>query len=68
MEKSRYWLVRVCESVQWFHLVPKSAEVWRVCGSRSHCDALCWSQEYVVRYLNPVSQRNVCKLPVISVT
>ena len=67
-ERGRYWLVRVCECVEWLSLLPKSVEVWRVCGSRSVRDALCYSQEYVVRYDNPVSQRHVCKLPVVSVS
>ena len=67
-ERGRYWLVRVCECVEWVSKLPKSVEVWRVCGSRCVRDALCYSQEYVVRYDSPVSQRHVCKLPVVSVS
>ena len=67
MEKCRYWLLRVKDGVEWMGKLPKSAEVWRVKGSEE-CGA--WrivSREYVVRYLNPVSQRWVSKLPVESV-
>ena len=67
MEKCRYWLVRVMDCIEWQGKLPKSAEVWSVKGSE-RCES--WrqvSREYVVRYENPVSQRWVSKLPVMSV-
>lgn len=67
MEKCRYWCVRVVDGADWFGKLPKSAEVWCVKGS-ARCESLCQaSKEYVVRYANPVSQRWVSKLPVLSV-
>ena len=69
MERCRYWLVRVSESVvgDMMGLLPKSAEAWRVSGSRSAGLIGQASVECVLRYPNPVSQRWVSKLPVISV-
>ena len=54
--KCRYWLVRVREGVEWSALLPKSSEVWRVSASGA----------YVVRYLNPVTERALKKLPLES--
>lgn len=54
--KCRYWLVRVREGVSWIVLLPLSAEVWREIKSGF----------YVVRYLNPVTERALRKLPLES--
>ena len=54
--KCRYWLVRVREGVEWSSLLPGSAEVWRESSSGA----------YVVRYLNPVTERALRKLPLES--
>ena len=69
MERCRYWLVRVSESLvhDMMGLMPKSAEVWRVCGSRRVDEYGLSSVECVLRYMNPVSQRWVSRLPVQSV-
>ena len=67
MEKCRYWLVRVYDGVEWQGKLPKSAEVWCVKGSLKYEAWRQVSREYVVRYENPVSQRWVSKLPVVSV-
>ena len=61
--KCRYWRVRVQEGVKWLSLLPRSCEVWRIEGaSVSPCSGVA----YVVRYLNPVSERPLKKLPVVS--
>ena len=67
MEKCRYWLLRVMDGIEWQGKLPKSAEVWCVKGSVKYEAWRQVSREYVVRYLNPVSQRWVSKLPVLSV-
>ena len=53
---------------QMMALLPKSAEAWRVCGSRSADEYGLASVECVLRYDRPVSQRWVSKLPVLTVS
>ena len=60
--KCRYWRVRVNEGVKWLNLLPKSAEVWRVREASVESKVLVC----VVRYLNPVSERALKKLPLLS--
>lgn len=60
--KSRYWRVRVNADVEWMSLLPMSAEVWRVREASVESKVLVC----VVRYLNPVSERALKKLPLVS--
>ena len=67
MEKSRWWLVRVVDGVEWIGKLPKSSQVWCVKASARMESFYQASKDYVLAYEHPVSQRWVCKLPVLSV-